>query len=484
MNNSSLVLLLKKFDKQQLKDFNNFLKSPFFNSNKALVSLFEYIRKQYPEYKSEKLEKKYINKKIFGKTEYNDGFFRVLMSNLQTLAEEYLAYKGFARDNLIKKTYLLGELNNLGERKLAEKILNRELKLMNDIVPAGPDEYWGMYNLAFYKKYFYSTQFSVNKANKPDEDLYNEQKYLIYHFLLRLLAHHFYHLNQSQLINYNPKLLFLDEIILFLERNPEYLEFPTLNMTYLRVLLLKNNNIEDLYKLKKAFYESFDKLIRKDCFNIISIILNFCYKNYYVTRNEKLLEERFEILNFSLEKDINSFEDNEPFDSNRFYNIFSSALELDKIQWAENFIEKYSGQVEPEKESYLVNMSHAMLNCAKGSYDEALGYLSKIKKLNTATDKFNVKTLQLRIFYDMGHLDSAESAADSFRHLIQNDKLLSGFNRELHRNFYTFYNKLIQAKIKNDSSYANGLAEQIKSTNNVIYWKWLEARAENLQTGK
>src|SRR5688572_9394516 len=121
MNNSSLLLLLKKFDKQQLKDFNNFLKSPFFNTNKALVSLFEYIRKQSPEYKPDKLEKKYINKKIFGKTEYNDGFFRVLMSNLQTLAEEYLAYKGFTRDNLIKKTYLLGELSNLGERKLAEK---------------------------------------------------------------------------------------------------------------------------------------------------------------------------------------------------------------------------------------------------------------------------------------------------------------------------------------------------------------------------
>jgi hypothetical protein len=481
MNNSSLLLLLKKFDKQQLKDFNNFLKSPFFNTNKALVSLFEYIRKQSPEYKPDKLEKKYINKKIFGKTEYNDGFFRVLMSNLQTLAEEYLAYKGFTRDNLIKKTYLLGELSNLGERKLAEKILNRELKLMEDIVPTGPDEFWGMYNLVFYQKYFYSTQFSVSKANKPDDSLFNEQKYLIYHFLLRLLAHHFYHLNQSQLINYEPKLLFLDEIILFLERNPEYLEFPTLNMTYLRVLLLKNNNIEDLYKLKKAFYESFDKLTRKDSFNIISIIMNFCSKQYYETRNEKLLDEKFEILCFSIEKDLNSFEDYGDFDSHRFYHIFASALELDKIEWTEEFIAAYGGKVEPEKQPYLINMANAMLSYTKGQHDSALGFLSKIKKLSSATDKFNVKTLQLRIFYDMGHIDSAESTADSFRHLVQNDKLLSNFNRELHRNFYTLYNRLLQAKIKDDKSYTVDLIRQINSANNVIYWKWLHARAENLK---
>ena len=135
MNNSSLLQLLKKFDKQQLKDFNNFVKSPFFNSNKALISLYEYIRKQYPQFEPAKLEKQFISKKIFGKAEYNDGFFRVLMSNLQTLAEEYLTYRGMLKEPHIKKKYLLSELNQLGENKLAEGILRKSLDAVEESAP-------------------------------------------------------------------------------------------------------------------------------------------------------------------------------------------------------------------------------------------------------------------------------------------------------------------------------------------------------------
>ncbi len=61
MNNSSLILLVKSMDKSQLKELNSFVRSPYFNTNKALTSLFEYIRKQHPEYAAEKLEKKFEN---------------------------------------------------------------------------------------------------------------------------------------------------------------------------------------------------------------------------------------------------------------------------------------------------------------------------------------------------------------------------------------------------------------------------------------
>ncbi|HMQ78307.1 MAG TPA: hypothetical protein PKE39_00890 [Ignavibacteria bacterium] len=101
MNNSGLILLVKSLDKTRLKELNSFIRSPYFNTNKALIKLFEYIRKQFPEYPAEKLEKEYVFKKLFGKAEYNDGFFRVLMSNLQQLTEEYLAVNAFRRESIL-----------------------------------------------------------------------------------------------------------------------------------------------------------------------------------------------------------------------------------------------------------------------------------------------------------------------------------------------------------------------------------------------
>lgn len=477
MNSSSLILLLKNFDKQQLKELSSFVKSPYFNTNKALVSLFEYIRKQHPDFAAEKLEKKYVYKKIFGKTEFNDGFFRVLMSNLQQLAEEYLSLKGYQKDTLLKKKFLLDQLMMLPDnKKLAEKILKEGLKEADNIKPDGPDDYLGKYYMSFYRKYIYSTSFSASKDKMPSEHLYDEQKYLTYYFLLRMLADHFYHLNQSQIINYTPKLIFVDEIISFLEKNPEYLEFPTLNMTYLRVLLLKNNNIEDLYKLKIAFYESYKELGHKDCFNIISIIINFCHKNYYLTEDEKFLEEKLEILLFGLGNGITSFDEDDYFDNNRYNNLFSTYIEFGRIDDAEKFIKEYGPKLDPEEQNFWINYSMAELLSKRGKYDDALDNLSKIRNVKTVSYKLHLRSLQLRLYYDAGLIEQAISAADSFRHFIQKESLMNPMFNEQYRNFYSFYLKLPGLSTGKNSNAADELKESLLQVKNVIHKKWLMER--------
>ncbi|MBL8017245.1 MAG: hypothetical protein JNK43_08250 [Ignavibacteria bacterium] len=480
MNNSSLLKLLKKFDKQELKDFNNFVKSPFFNSNKALISLFEYIRKQYPLFEPEKLEKQYISRKIFGKAEYNDGFFRVLMSNLQTLAEDYLTYKGMLREPHVKKKYLLTELNRLGENKLAERILRREMDSVDIDSAMHPDDYLGLYNLAFFRRYFYSTKFSVTKSSKPDTWIYDEQKFLIYHFLLRLLADHFYHLNQQNLINYAPKLYFLDEVSAFLENNKEFLESPVLNITYLRVLLMKNNRMEDFFRLKDSFIAIFDKLGRKDNFNTVSIILNYCYRNYYITGNEEMMKERMNVLKFALHKGLHSFEENDYFDSQWFFNILSTGFELGETDWPEEFLEEFTSKADPERVNFLENMGRAMLSFNRGSFEEALEYLSQIRHFSNAAEKFNFKILQLLVYYELKMFDQAESSADSFRHVLQNDTVISEFNKTLFRNFYALYYRLLRINTKPGKTDKAKLKTEILQSKYTYHQKWLLNKVDEL----
>ena len=480
MNNSGLLQLLKKFDKQQLKDFNNFVKSPFFNSNKALISLYEYIRKQYPQFEPAKLEKQYISRKIFGKAEYNDGFFRVLISNLQSLAEDYLTYTGMLSEPHIKKKYLLSELNRLGENKLAERILKKELDALEDAAPAHPDDYIGLYNMAFYRRYFYSTKFTVNKSSKPDTWIYDEQKYLIYHFLLRLLADHFYHLNQQNVINYKPKLYFLEEASLFLERNKEFLDSPVLNITYLRVLLLKNNRMEDFQRLKENFIEIFDKLGRKDNFNTVSVILNFCYRIYYDTGNELMMRERLNILKFAIADGLTSFEDNEPFDSHWFFNTISTGFDLGETEWTEDFLNKYSSKVHPEKVNFLINIGMAFSSFNKGKFGESLEYISKIRKISSASEKFSLKIHQMRVYYEMDMPEQSEAAADTFRHVLQNDKVISEFNKVLFGNFHAFYSRLLKMKSNPAKADKTKLRSELSKTNKVFHKKWLLKKTEEL----
>ncbi len=475
MNNSLLLSILKNFDKQQLKDFTSFVKSPFFNTNKALISLAEYIRKQHPDFSEQKLEKEFVYRKLFGKSEYNDGFFRVLMSNLQALAEEFVSISKFRGDALMKKKYLLeGAASFPASRRFSERVLKEGLREAEKMEPAGPDDFLGKYFMAFYRKYFFSMNFAPTKHNRPSEEMFDEQKFLTYFFVLRMLADHFYHLNQSQIINYEPKLIFLDEIIQFLEKNPEYLEFPTLNMAYLRVLLLKNNRIDDLYRLKNAFYGSADRLGTKDSFNIISIIINYCSKNYLMSENEIYLNEKLEILLFGLEKGINSFEDGDYFDVFRFHNIFSTLLECGRTGEAEEFVRKYGKSLDPAEINFWVNFGNAEIYHRKGEYEKALGSLAEIKTLNSVSNKFAFRSLQLKVYYDAGHFEQAFSAADSFRHFIQKDTVLTPNTIEQYRNFYSAYIKLLSFKQKTPA----GQTEALKEQKNVMHKKWLIKKFE------
>jgi len=90
MLNSNLLELLSKFTIQEVKEFNEFVISPFFNKNENVAGLFKYIKKYYPDFNNKKLEKEYAFKKIFKNEKYNDGFMRTLMFNLGKLAEDIL----------------------------------------------------------------------------------------------------------------------------------------------------------------------------------------------------------------------------------------------------------------------------------------------------------------------------------------------------------------------------------------------------------
>jgi hypothetical protein len=123
-----------------------------------------------------------------------------------------------------------------------------------------------------------------------------------------------------------------------------------------------------------------------------------------------------------------------------------------------------------------VAFTKAMVSFAKKEYDEALALLARLQNPAGTTEKFNLKILQLRIYFEKNYIDQAESTVDSFRHIIQNDKVLPETNKESHKNFYYFYQKLLSLKQKNDRSVISDLKEKLNSTTNIVCKKWLKEK--------
>ena len=111
MLSKKLITLLQTFSKQDLQQFDKYVRSPFFNEQEELVRLFELINVELAKPVFE-LTKQAAWKKLFGNKAYKDVFMRRLNSELTRLAEGYLVQRGIK-----KKPICI-------ERPLAQKALN------------------------------------------------------------------------------------------------------------------------------------------------------------------------------------------------------------------------------------------------------------------------------------------------------------------------------------------------------------------------
>ena len=134
MEKSNLIRILKTLSPKEFKEFGEYVYSPFFNKNESVKLLFDYLKKCYPQFDAEKIEKEHIHRKIFTGAEYNDDFMRMLIFNMTKLAEDYLAYFRMVNSEWEMKRLLIHELN---ERHLDKSLVKSLKKALEDLKKTG-----------------------------------------------------------------------------------------------------------------------------------------------------------------------------------------------------------------------------------------------------------------------------------------------------------------------------------------------------------
>lgn len=482
MQKSLLIGLLSSFTPEEMKEFSEYISSYFFNKNKSVIKLFDYIKKFHPGYDSEKLEKEYIYNKLFHVGEYDDGYMRLIIFKLQKLAEDYLAYCNYKRDDRRVLHHLIDQLFMKNDNKLVDKKIKEAGKYLAETRYEIPDDFYYKFNFEFYKNCRRSEKFVQHKKEIPDDSIYKEPEYLICFFILRILANHLYHLNQSTQINYNPKLLFLEEIIHYLENNPRYLDYYFIKAIYLKVLLLKERNDEYFYKLKEFLFREAKNTGSEDNFNTISILINYIHEKYMETSSKKYMEEQFEILKFALDNGLHSFRKGGYFDNGRFRNYVVTALELGKTEWAKSFIEKYKNKLDPEFKDNYVNLCSSFVTFSDGNYEESINHLGGITGIKDVTMKLSVKTLYLKIYYETASMEQAISLCDSFRHFIASTNEIPEAAKEPYKNFLIRYNNIVSLQNRFDEFKCSKLISEISSPGRLINRDWLIEKVNELKS--
>ena len=473
MKNSRLIKILKSFSRVELKEFERFLRSPFFNCPKFVLKLFLILKKLYPDFKEKNIDGESLFKKLYGDRKFNGLLMRRMISDLIRFSEEYLRYKNFSQNESFRNICLLNELS---KRDLDSVLLlkyNSVVKKSDDAPLYDPDRLLQMFQVHTEMK---------NSRSKLRDDLmnisYTRSIEAISVLYLRILFSYINHTNTFPDAGKNASYISLSFFKNF-DRAGFFKETEILDdnySSYLRLinyclLITENKNRKDIYdKLKYLimnYPERFSPFERISC---LAVMQRFC-NHQNLKNNNQYLMESFEIQKLILNEKL--FLENSQFLQLSFCrNFVIKCLSLAKKDELLKFIRQYGIYFSPEYKDAFINYCKALLKFEEGNFDRSLFYISGCD-LENAIFRKDLKILKIKIFYELNYLDSLFSETDSFRHFIKSNLTINPDIKTKAKNFIGNISALSKLKDFHSAKDLNILYKKIENETKTSEKKWL-----------
>ncbi len=487
MINSKVIDTIRTFNQNEFKTFGKFVSSPYFNNSKSTVKLYDFIKKFYPDFSKLRFTKENAYHFLFPGQKYNGGTLRKYFSDMQSLAEEFMALSNLEKNSFPKKLALL---NELAEKKLDKMFLLKigELDNINRQGNNFDDDYFkNNFELEVSRLNFY---LGLGRAGFAPQTVFkNLQKCTTYLISYALIAS--FKLNQDLSVisissdsdktntlvfkflqSLGPE-KFLD---IFKSFAPEY--YPVIAIYFSRFMILSGYDANDEYyrKSKELILKNLKRFTRFEKYNLMLFLENSCDEKIYA--NKSFHSELHDIHKMMLSTGLYKSEDSDYFSLIRFRKMLKISLSLHEYKWAENFINKYLSELPKEFQNNMYFYSEALLYFSKMNFDKSLENISKVKS-EVYIFKFDVLVLKLQCEFELKYFEEAYYSLDSIKHLLKSDTTspkwmksrLSGFLRYFNYLLKTTHTRVVQ--LKYEFVPFEKLINEIKNSSQILEKEWL-----------
>lgn len=467
MENSKLIALLKTFSTKELREFNEFVSSPFFNKNEELMQFNEILRKLAPDFQPKKIEREKLFSKMYPGKAYDDKQLNYLMSFTLKLAEQYIGYTQFKKDEIQEKVQILSAYNDRDLEKHYQFIHNQVTKQLEQ----HPYRNMQFYYLQFLTANISNDHFLKQKIRKYDDRLQMAADHLDQFYLARKLRYCCEMLDRKLSIAADYELHFIDEVVAYVEQNPD-MRTPSVAVYYTVLMMLQGAEQEHFRELKRLIVAHREKFPQADLKDIYGYAINFCIRKVN-NGDQSFLEELFNTYNEALE-DGTLLEDDRlsPW---AYKNIIGVGLRLRLFDRTEQFIREYNGKLAPEFRDNALNYNLAELKYYQGQPDDALAYLNRVE-FSDIYYTLDTKKMMLKIYYEQEEIDALYSLISSFKMYLKRTKLVSANNRAAYQNFV----QVLSLMIKHDPKYFDDIAGRLKDPEPLGDRQWLTKAYEKL----
>ena len=461
MENTRLWALFSTFSKKELRALQKMVESPFFNQRKDVIVLFDLLCEAVEGGFKPKSKQDYYQR-IYPGSSYLDQKIRTVISLLFKVCEQYLIYQRSMEDEVIYKTQLARAYRHRNLNRHFNRGLSQARNLLEDRGLRNAEYHNSSYRIELEKYTFAASNRRMESLNL--QDLNNQ---LDLAFMARKLRQTCLLLSHQAVYKTEYDFGLLAEILRYIEARGLF-EIPAIGTYYYCYMALSDSK-------NVKYFEQFRAAMRqhKGCFpasearDLYLLAINFCIRQYN-EGNSEFLEEEFYLYQQGLEQQyllmdgyISRFS---------FRNVVTIALIMKKFDWVEEFIQSYKELLRPAQKESMFSFSMANLEYERRNYGAALQLLQKSEYkdllLNLAS-----KTLQLRIYYELGEMDLLESHLDAMRTFIRRKNIMT-YHRRNYLNTITFTKKLMNLQ-PFDQKGRKKLLIQIEETKALAEREWL-----------
>lgn len=484
MLKTNFIDVIKTFSKEEMKRFSDFANSPYHNSSKSVSKLVELVKKYYPDFENRNFTKEKIYSKVFSSSDYNDQVMRNLMSDALQLGFDFLKTEAIGRDNTIEMRYILHEMRTRNLEALYDKNLKAAYR---SVQREHSLDFLYFENLYKLECEVFLNELTHNRQEEVYPVVVRQGELLTYDFISKLINHiidmkvneTYYNIKDSDTFT---KKLFegidIENILGKLKLSSEK-EYSVLQIFYYRAMLSLQGNEDDYLKFKDLYLNNTSLFNRPTNYNLMTTMETFCIDHIKLD-SAKYRAELNSVHRKSIELNLLKLYEQGTLNLLKFWNIFINSVEINQIDWAEEFAEKYYDELESEIKEGALNFARAIILYKRKDFDKALEVLNKTK-LSQFLFRLSIKTFYLRIYYEKGDYQSAGFALDSYKQFLYKNKTISEAYRNVYLNFAAVYNDLLRTSSGEKTSGKSELITKMESMSPNVYNKhWLIEMIEML----
>ncbi|MBK7568265.1 MAG: hypothetical protein KBF42_04130 [Chitinophagales bacterium] len=472
MFQNKAIVILRTFTGQEVRLFDDYLRSPFFNKNQTIIQAFDTIKAWHPLYEHPNLERSLLYKLIFKDEVFDEQKLRYLMTDLTKHLEEYLCYKAISEEQIFKYhlllyTYRLRRLDKafLNTLKLAEKTLKEQPR--RDV------------SHAFYEYLIEEDKYrfmSDRREHLHETNLQQVVDNLDKYYILNKMRYSAEIINNKNVVAINYKLFLYDEIMNHIRHNPlDYVPSAKIYYNIILTLTEPENKIHyiNLLDLLKEHHLLFSK---EEIFEMYVYAKNYCIRK--INHGDiEYIRELFDLYKVML-KDRIIFKENylSQFD---YKNIVYLGLRINEFEWVKHFIIKYNEHLDPaiRQNSFTFNMAY--YHFFQKNYDEVLTLLRSVE----FTDFYyhlDSKSLLLKTYFELEETDALFSLIEAFKIYIKRNNLIPGYQKSGYNNMIKLSAKLYKWKL-NPKNNLKDIIDEFNTTKPVVDILWMRKKLEDMQ---